>query len=194
MVTKGVVGGWVALTVALSGFAQLPLAVAEPPSVQATEGGQVLPPGAAEQLEAFRRDAAAAAQGHPVTYGDGQCYPVVVQYIQALGYPWSNHDPSGNVFDLYEHFPTSGLGRFFDQVPFDGGLNPPHVGDVVVYGPGGFVSEHGHTAVVTAVHGSGNALQYEVAEQNSGGRLFMTLDWRDNSPMWNTLGYLRPKP
>lgn len=128
-----------------------------------------------------------------MTYGDGQCYPLVQQYIHALGYPWQNRDPSGNAFDLYNHFPTNGLGQYFDQVPFDGGLNAPRVGDIVVYGPGGYVSEHGHAGVVTAVRGSGSLLQYEVAEQNSSGRLFVTLNWRDVGPMWNTLGYLRPK-
>ncbi|KLO28030.1 hypothetical protein ABW16_13855 [Mycolicibacter heraklionensis] len=156
------------------------------------DGGESLPPRAAEELDVFRRDAADGALGNPVMYGDGQCYPLVQRYIQALG-PWRNRDPSGNAFDLYEHFPTNGLAQFFDQVPFDGGLNEPRVGDVVVYGPGGFVSEHGHAGVVTAVRGSGSLLRYEIAEQNSGGRLFVTLNWRDVSPMWNTLGYLRPK-
>lgn len=194
--------GCAALVMGLLGLGQCPAAQAgperpvEPPSVQATDAGpgeaDPLPPRAAEQLDAFRNDAAEGALGNPVTYGDGQCYPLVQQYIQALG-PWRNRDPSGNAFDLYEHFPTNGLGQYFDQVPFDGGLNAPRVGDVVVYGPGGFVSEHGHAGVVTAVRGSGSLLRYEVAEQNSGGRLFVTLNWRDVGPMWNTLGYLRPK-
>ncbi|OBI08655.1 hypothetical protein A5715_00755 [Mycolicibacter heraklionensis] len=169
----------------------------EPPLLQAAADavpseGEFLPLRAAEQLDGFRHDAAEAALGHPVMYGDGQCYPLVQKYIQALG-SWRNRDPSGNAFDLYHHFPTNGLSEYFDQVPFDGGLNEPHVGDVVVYGPGGVVSEHGHAGVVTAVRGSGSLLQYEVAEQNSGGRLFATLNWRDVTPMWNTLGYLRPK-
>ncbi|KAA1432731.1 CHAP domain-containing protein [Mycolicibacter arupensis] len=169
----------------------------EPPSVQASDvvaeqAVDALPPRALEELDVFRRDAADAALGHPVMYGDGQCYPLVQHYIQALGF-WHNTDPSGNAFDLYHHFPTNGLAQYFDQVPFDGGLNEPRVGDIVVYGPGGFVSEHGHAGVVTAVRGSGSLMGYEVAEQNSGGRLFVTLNWRDITPMWNTLGYLRPK-
>lgn len=194
--------GCAVVAMGLIGLSQSPAANAvperpvDPPSVQATEVGsgpvESLPPKAAEELDVFRRDAADAALGNPVMYGDGQCYPLVQQYIQALGY-WRNRDPSGNAFDLYEHFPTNGLGQLFEQVPFDGGLNEPHVGDVVVYGPGGFVSEHGHAGVVTAVRGSGSLLRYEIAEQNSGGRLFVTLNWRDIGPMWNTLGYLRPK-
>ncbi|OBG30912.1 CHAP domain-containing protein [Mycolicibacter heraklionensis] len=159
----------------------------------AADQAPALPARAVEELDRFRHDAAEGALGNPVMYGDGQCYPLVQQYIQALG-SWRNRDPSGNAFDLYEHFATNGLGQYFDQVPFDGGLNAPQVGDVVVYGPGGYVSEHGHAGVVTAVRGSGSLLQYEVAEQNSSGRLFVTLNWRDVSPMWNTLGYLRPKP
>lgn len=175
----------------------LPGPPVEPKPVPASEigpdGGELLPLRATEELDRFRHDAAEGALGNPVTYGDGQCYPLVQQYIHALGYPWQNRDPSGNAFDLYNHFPTNGLGQYFDQVPFDGGLNAPRVGDIVVYGPGGYVSEHGHAGVVTAVRGSGSLLQYEVAEQNSSGRLFVTLNWRDVGPMWNTLGYLRPK-
>ncbi|OQZ95350.1 CHAP domain-containing protein [Mycolicibacter algericus] len=157
---------------------------------------EALPAKVNDALDVFRGAAADAALGHPVMYGDGQCYPLILQYIRALGYPWRNRDPSGNAFDLYEHFPTNGLGEFFDQVPssrLDGGTNLPQVGDIVVYGPGGYVSEHGHAAVVTAVRGNGPLFGYETADQNSGGRLFVTLNWRDLSPMWNTLGYLRPR-
>lgn len=191
----GIKAGGCVVVAALCVLGQVPAANAvpdrpvDPPAVQADS----LPPKAADALDVFRRDAADAASGNPVMYGDGQCYPLILQYIQALGYPWRNRDPSGNAFDLYEHFPTNGLGAFFEQVPFDGGLNAPHVGDIVVYGPGGYVSEHGHAAVVTAVRGDGPFFQYETADQNSGGRLFVTLNWRDLSPMWNTLGYLRPK-
>ncbi|OBJ32668.1 CHAP domain-containing protein [Mycolicibacter heraklionensis] len=192
--------GCAVLTAAFCVLGQLPAVHAVPdrpvdpaPVQVGPEEPGALPPRAAEQLDAFRHDAAEGALGNPVMYGDGQCYPLVQQYIQALG-SWQNRDPSGNAFDLYEHFATNGLGQYFDQVPFDGGLNAPQVGDVVVYGPGGYVSEHGHAGVVTAVRGSGSLLQYEVAEQNSSGRLFVTLNWRDVSPMWNTLGYLRPKP
>lgn len=152
-----------------------------------------LPPRVADELDVFRRAAADAALGNPVMYGDGQCYPLIQQYIAALGYPWRNSDTSGNAFDLYDHFATNGLGEFFDQVPFADGTNEPRVGDIVVYGPGGYVSEHGHAAVVTAVRGPGGPFQYETADQNSGGRLFVTLNWRDFSPAYNTLGYLRPK-
>ncbi|MGV0624915.1 CHAP domain-containing protein [Mycolicibacter minnesotensis] len=168
----------------------------EAQSVQALDGefdqGPALPPKVAEALEGYRRAEAEAGQGHPVMYGNGQCYPLVEQYIHALGFPWRNHDPSPHVFDLYHHFPTNGLGEYFEQVPFAGGANAPQVGDIVVYGPGGYVSEHGHAAVVTAVH-DGALFGYETADQNAGGRLFVTLNWRDFSPMWNTLGYLRPK-
>ncbi|CAJ1505251.1 CHAP domain-containing protein [[Mycobacterium] kokjensenii] len=152
-----------------------------------------LPQRAVEELDIFRGNAAEAALGNPVVYGDGQCYPLVEHYIQSLGW-WRNHDPSVNVSDLYHHFPTNGLDRYFDRVPFEGGLNEPRIGDIVVYDPGGVVSEHGHAAVVTDVHGHGPLLQYQTADQNSGGRLFVTLNQRDFSPMWNTLGFLRPKP
>ena len=151
-----------------------------------------LPPRAAEELDLFRANAADAAAGNPVMYGNGQCYPLVERYIQALGW-WRNTDPSVNVSDLYHHFPTNGLSQYFERVPFDGGLNEPRVGDIVVYDPGGVVSAHGHAAVVTDVRGSGPLLSYETADQNAGGRLFVTLNWRDFGPMWNTLGYLRPK-
>jgi hypothetical protein len=196
MTIKVGVWGCAAVTaIGLFGLGQVPAAYAPSradPPVGSEEAGS-LPPRGAEELDVFRRAAADGALGHPVVYGDGQCYPLIVQYIQALGYPWRNTDPSGNAFDLYEHFPTNGLGQYFQQVPFDGGLNQPHVGDIVVYGPGGYVSEHGHAAVVTAVRETGPLFQYETADQNSGGRLFVTLNWRDFSPMWNTLGYLRPK-
>ncbi|MGB3334093.1 MAG: CHAP domain-containing protein [Mycobacterium sp.] len=164
-----------------------------PAPAAAPEQVEALPPRAAEELDLFRHDAAEAALGNPVVYGDGQCYPLVEHYIQSLGW-WRNTDPSGNVSDLYHHFPTNGLSRYFDQVPFDGGLNEPRVGDIVVYDPGGYVSEHGHAAVVTDVRGHGPLLSYQTADQNAGGRLFVTLNQRDFSPMWNTLGYLRPKP
>lgn len=197
-------GAWAGavVTAAFVVLGQVPAAYAvpdrpvDPPSVQAADIGpeaQALPPRAAEELDVFRRAAADAALGNPVTYGDGQCYPLIQQYIRALGYSWRNRDPSNNAFDLYEHFPTNGLGQFFEQIPFAGGTNLPQVGDIVVYGPGGFVSEHGHAAVVTAVRGSGVLFGYETADQNSGGRLFVTLNWRDFSPAYNTLGYLRPK-
>lgn len=201
------VGGWGCAVVAISllGPGQVPAAYAasradkpvDGSSVQAmdigSEEADALAAKVNEQLDLFRGAAAEAAQGNPVMYGDGQCYPLILQYIQGLGYSWRNRDPSGNAFDLYEHFPTNGLGQFFEQVPFDGGLNEPHIGDVVVYGPGGYVSEHGHAAVVTAVRGHGGLFGYEAADQNAGGRLFVTLNWRDFSPMWNTLGYLRPR-
>ncbi|BBX20680.1 hypothetical protein MTER_00910 [Mycolicibacter terrae] len=166
-------------------------------SVQAVDTGseavRPLPAPIADALDVFRRQAADAALGNPVMYGDGQCYPLIQAYIQAAGYGWRNRDPSGNAFDLYEHFATNGLGQYFEQVPFAGGANAPQVGDIVVYGPGGYVSQYGHAGVVTAVRGSGPAFQYETADQNSGGRLFVTLNWRDFSPAYNTLGYLRPK-
>jgi len=201
MATKVGVWGCAALSIALAGLAPAPAAYArpdrpvDPPPVQAAEVGsdESLSPRAAEELDVYRRAAADAALGNPVRYGDGQCYPLVQRYIQALGYPWRNTDPSGNAFDLYEHFPTNGLGQFFEQVPFAGGTNEPQVGDIVVYGPGGYVSEYGHAAVVTDVRGSGALFRYETADQNSGGRLFVTLNWRDFSPAYNTLGYLRPK-
>jgi len=192
MAIKVSVLGGVAVALALVGLgpvpATYPVSRADPP-VQA----EVLPAKITDELDVFRRAAADAALGHPVVYGDGQCYPLIQHYIEALGYPWRNTDPSGNAFDLYEHFPTNGLDRFFEQVPFAGGANEPHVGDVVVYGPGGFVSEHGHAAVVTAVRGGVGPFGYETADQNSGGRLFVTLNWRDFNPAYNTLGYLRPK-
>ncbi|MEB3064493.1 CHAP domain-containing protein [[Mycobacterium] zoologicum] len=147
----------------------------------------------ADQVDGFRQEAADAALGNPVVYGDGQCYPLIAHYISGLGYPWQNHDPSGNAFDLYHHFATNGLAQYFDQIPFAGGANEPLVGDVVVYGPGGFVSEHGHAAVVTAIERTATAFRYETADQNSSGRLFVTVNWRDFDPAYNTLGYLRPK-
>ncbi|WP_234898760.1 CHAP domain-containing protein [Mycolicibacter kumamotonensis] len=194
-----------AVVVSLVGLGQLPAAYApsradpavDHSSVQVAGAGsgeaEALPPVVTDELDVFRRAAADAALGNTVMYGDGQCYPLIQEYIQALGYGWRNRDPSGNAFDLYHHFPTNGLGQYFDQVPFAEGTNEPHVGDIVVYGPGGYVSEHGHTGVVTAVRGSGPTFQYETADQNSGGRLFVTLNWRDFSPAYNTLGYLRPK-
>ena len=197
--------GWGAMVaICLLGLGQVPAAYAPtratPPvdhaPVQPVRPGpdaDPLPPRMADELDVYRRAAADAASGEPVTYGDGQCYPLILQYIQALGYPWRNHDPSGNAFDLYEHYPTNGLAEFFEQIPFAGGANQPQVGDIVVYGPGGFVSEHGHAAVVTAVDRSGPLFRYETADQNSGGRLFVTLNWRDFNPLYNTLGYLRPK-
>ncbi|WP_046316068.1 CHAP domain-containing protein [Mycobacterium sp. UM_Kg1] len=196
------VGGCAALAIGLSALAQAPAVLADPvldvSSAQALDIAPeaalpAMPPRAAQELDVFRRAAADAGLGHPVMYGDGQCYPLVQEYIHAVGSSWRNRDPSGNAFDLYEHFPTNGLAQFFDQVPFAGGLNAPQVGDIVVYGPGGYVSEHGHAAVVTDVRGSGPLLSYEAAEQNSGGRLFVTLNWRDYNPLYNTLGYLRPK-
>ena len=150
----------------------------------------------ADQVDGFRQEAADAALGNPVVYGDGQCYPLIAHYISGLGYPWQNHDPSGNAFDLYHHFATNGLAQYFDQIPFAGGANEPHVGDIVVYGPGGFISEHGHAAVVTAVDArerTGTGFRYQTADQNSGGRMFVTVNWRDFDPAYNTLGYLRPK-
>ncbi|MEB3034792.1 CHAP domain-containing protein [[Mycobacterium] nativiensis] len=193
-----------AVAISVFGLGLVPAAYApsradpvEHSSVQApaagTDEAAALPPKIAEELDVYRSAAADAALGNPVMYGDGQCYPLIQQYIQALGFPWRNRDSSGNAFDLYEHFPTNGLAQFFEQVPFAGGTNEPHVGDIVVYGPGGFVSEHGHAAVVTAVQRNGFLFRYETAEQNSGGRLFVTLNWRDFNPAYNTLGYLRPK-
>ncbi len=201
------VGKWrcAVMTIGLCGLGLAPASYApswadrpvEHSSVQAPQSGpaeaDALPPRVTEELDVYRRAAADAALGKPVTYGDGQCYPLIQQYIQALGYPWRNRDPSGNAFDLYEHYPTNGLAEFFEQVPFAGGANLPQVGDIVGYGPGGFVSEHGHAAVVTAVDRSGPLFRYETADQNSGGRLFVTLNWRDFNPAYNTLGYLRPK-
>lgn len=189
--------GACALAISFVVLGQVPAAYAVPgpapgPSpVQAQPEG--LPPKMTEALDGYRRDAAAAALGNPVMYGDGQCYPLIQHYIEALGVPWRNTDPSGNAFDLYEHFPTNGLSQFFDQIPFAGGANQPQVGDIAIYGPGGFVSEHGHAAVVTAVDRNGFPFRYETADQNSGGRLFVTLNWRDFNPAYNTLGYLRPK-
>lgn len=195
--------GYAVLAAALLALGQVPAAYAvpdrppDPPSVQAADVGpdeaRSLPPKVADGLDVYRRAAADAALGNPVMYGDGQCYPLIQHYIQALGYAWRNRDPSGNAFDLYEHFGTNGLGAFFEQVPFAGDANEPQVGDIVVYGPGGFVSEYGHAAVVTDVRGSGPLFRYETADQNSGGRMFVTLNWRDFSPAYNTLGYLRPK-
>ncbi|MEO6792385.1 MAG: CHAP domain-containing protein [Mycobacterium sp.] len=200
------VGVWRCAVVAIGlfGLGQVPAAYAssradprvEHSSVQAMEIGSdeadSLPVRIADELDVFRRAAADAPLGHPVMYGDGQCYPLIQEYIQVLGYPWRNSDRSPNTFDLYEHFGTNGLGEFFEQVPFAGGMNEPHVGDIVVYGAGGYVSEYGHAGVVTAVRGSGGSFQYETADQNSGGRLYVTVNWRDFSPAWNTLGYLRP--
>lgn len=185
------------VVMALVGLGQVPAANAptraNPPVVSSAEA-DALQSRIADELDVYRQAAADAALGDPVVYGDGQCYPLVQQYISGLGYAWRNRDPSGNAFDLYDHFGTNGLGQFFEQIPFDGGVNEPHVGDIVVYGPGGYVSEHGHAAVVTAVQRNGALFRYETADQNSGGRLFVTLNWRDFSPAYNTLGYLRPRP
>lgn len=193
------VGIWRCAVVAIGliGLGQVPAAYAptraNPPVVSSAEA-DALQARITDELDVYRHAAADAALGNPVVYGDGQCYPLVQQYISGLGYPWRNRDRSGNAFDLYNHFATNGLGQFFDQIPFDGGVNEPHVGDVVVYGPGGYVSEHGHAGVVTAVQRNGALFRYETADQNSGGRLFVTLNWRDFSPAYNTLGYLRPRP
>lgn len=145
------------------------------------------------QLAEFRRAAESAALGTPVTYGDGQCYGLILEYNRALGYPWRLRDSSGNAFDLYKHFDTNGLAAYYDRIPFDAGANLPQLGDIVIYDAGGFISQYGHAGVVTAVRGSGDAFGYQLAEQNSGGRLFVTENWRDFAPAWNTLGYLRPK-
>ncbi|MEB3022095.1 CHAP domain-containing protein [[Mycobacterium] crassicus] len=203
MAIKANVWGVAVVALGIVGLGQIPAAYApsradpvEQPSVQ-TPQADALQAKVTAALDVYRNAAAEAALGNPVMYGDGQCYPLIQQYIQGLGFPWRNRDPSGNAFDLYEHFPTNGLAQFFEQVPFAGGTNQPHVGDIVVYGPGGFVSEHGHAAVVTALEGgerNGLLFRYETAEQNSGGRLFVTLNWRDFNPAYNTLGYLRPKP
>lgn len=200
MAIKVGVWGAAVLVIGILGWGQISepaVSRADRPSGQAADAGpeqvDAVSAKTSRELDVFRSAAAEAARGRPVVYGDGQCYPLIQQYIQGLGYPWRNRDASGNAFDLYEHFPTNGLGEFFEQVPFAGGSNLPQVGDIVVYGPGGYVSEHGHAAVVTAVRGSGHTFGYETADQNSGGRLFVTVNWRDFDPAYNTLGYLRPK-
>lgn len=146
-----------------------------------------------DELEVFDSAAAGASAGHFVTYGDGQCYALIEQYIHGLGYAWTNQDPSINTYDLYKDFTLNGLSEYYEQIPFASGSNQPQVGDIVVYDSGGDVSPYGHAGVVTAVSGSGISFRYEVAEQNFNGHLYVTEDWRDFNPAWNTLGYLRPK-
>lgn len=158
-----------------------------------SDGADLLQVRIADALDVFRRAAADAALGHPVMYGNGQCSFLIQQYMEALGYAWQYRSSNINTFDLYEHFATNGLGEFFEQIPFDGGMNDPQVGDVVVYGAGGYVSEYGHAGVVMAVGSSGSSFRYETADQNADDRLYVTTNWRDFSPAWNTLGYLRPK-